>query len=1313
MSYLNIANLLEPLESISLIEEFERTITERNIAKLIHTEIPGCNDEERFKVVELLLSLTKRFDFNLPLMQVWSGLFEQCFTAENVYKFAVRETASETMPLFLTSGPLFEAKQQIRLQLISQQIPFAAFFCDGQFFVAINSNKIEFKQLCCTNTNYPIETLQEELTPKGISLHEPLVCIAPNLLHNLNALKHITACTNMNLANHPDLFAQDTGSHDPGLSLTHQNSAKPWDPFQLYFQAETDQLLGWRFITNLEKSEQLTAKNVALFIGFINKTASNKPKLCHENWENLVYAVSILADKKLLCDSWVKTLMHSRKNYPTKGKVDWLHHHIQYRVNLDPAWLQSRYTTLSENDNEYLWPLMLIFLEVFKNKPEQYLIDMENFCKSIPRSYSNYDIAADTINKLLELLRNGLLDQHNCSILFTLRWERPLENIIYSNGFFDNPLHFNEGKPFQNFLGSSYPIARIAALKKVITWGLAESYQTIIKQHPSEAFLLSIVTCPPLSTSQFDALAGCDPETSELRAKALYVFYHNDLLTVTNTQKIFEPDVPPGLRDLVSAYLHRKNIDDVPLQLTQEIIDAALMQPGLFDALHSLKKRGLLVTNNINILLAKKDHFLFNAIEILGTRLTQSMLDVLQECDPRTAVKNFEVRANALPLLDEMGLLEPDQPFILNIDSSKDELLKIVNLLRDIHKEKIPMTRSLLEMFLAHQTPKLLLNTLKTMDKSLLSYDNIAKITSQPCLEALANFIRLTPRFYETRSYQAYFDNLLKHIFVLENDKIRNAFTSLLEQKRTGVFYQSFFEICAQQEEKPLEEAQATVMRFLQNLSKEESEKEKRLLEKREQLTGNPHSLTFFRASSTDVEKIATSGEADFNEIIRRIPSTKQADIEVQLTEVTPQHISSLHTMMSSQTHLLSDASFIRDPMFPFTALLAVRINQISPLQFGTLMTLWGDLKFILPGAEYIELFTHNLEINKRASDFLLPSLAPSPAFPYLINQTPEQILLNIYEKARDLPQSEKGFWVAKMHRSAYSVSHFIHLSLGLRYLALTDDGRLIIPSFGLRKAFLDGAFSDAVRLNPVIGESTPLDIRIGGLKRHRDITIPFPGNPLPTSADNHPAPRVYDFLNHDAYHALRASRIAKEETAQYISIGDILSTMQERYNVEVKKLTQRYQAQVSRLPEFGRAIEKLPASTQHQLTEEARSALNRLIKLIAMFKNARQLYGKLKFTLWDMEPYASGRSLDHPQKTEHEDFLRIVLSIERYLIDLTPQDNLVLSRCFTRKAAASILDVVKPSAPLLNAAKARLEEEFSTENQTSLEDFRAIFMGM
>ena len=463
-----------------------------------------------------------------------------------------------------------------------------------------------------------------------------------------------------------------------------------------------------------------------------------------------------------------------------------------------------------------------------------------------------------------------------------------------------------------------------------------------------------------------------------------------------------------------------------------------------------------------------------------------------------------------------------------------------------------------------------------------------------------------------------------------------------------------------------------------------------------------------------------------YAEVVRRIPETNLKMIQLKLKDVSVEHLVALEMAMANQSQLLQETSFIHNPMFAFTALQALSQGNISPQQFGTLMSLWGNMETIFPVSghsdpdaipRFIPFFNAVGEKNKEACVILLACLQPPRSRPNLIMKSPETLLMNIYEKAAHLPPSEQGFWLIK--DSTVDITHYPSDPLSLfkfgtvtqilkhyelHYLTFpaknTSD---IIPSFGLQQIFLDVAFIHPVRLNPVIGDSTTDDIRNGSEQRYRDIALPFPGFDLPKLADGFPAPRVRDFMFHDFYHAIRASRVIPHETAIYVAMGDRLATLQQHYDTAVLKFSACHRENIARLCQFGKAIQGLPANKQHDAIEIIRSKFNQELAVIAILKRLRKATGQLKFRIWDMERTFSGDPSDKYEELASLEFQRIINNLlsEIEIVGQKPNANGVaqsnakigFNRPSARITTHAILDVIKPEASVLKEVQTNIRK--------------------
>lgn len=182
--------------------------------------------------------------------------------------------------------------------------------------------------------------------------------------------------------------------------------------------------------------------------------------------------------------------------------------------------------------------------------------------------------------------------------------------------------------------------------------------------------------------------------------------------------------------------------------------------------------------------------------------------------------------------------------------------------------------------------------------------------------------------------------------------------------------------------------------------------------------------------------------------------------------------------------------------------------------------------------------------------------------------------------------------------------------------------GWMMCPSITLRQAFIDSVFQEeAHQINPVIGISTPEDIRTGGLKGYRDMAIPYPGHPLPKTADHLPAPDILDFMGHDFYHAVRASMLNNSDIVLIIAIADTVKQLKTSFQQEYSNVNERFQ---NRKKRFERSISKMPLARKNRRKDQWQKheyAVNTNNKL-QYLKHTTRALGQLAFNLYDLETH-------------------------------------------------------------------------------------------
>ena len=377
-----------------------------------------------------------------------------------------------------------------------------------------------------------------------------------------------------------------------------------------------------------------------------------------------------------------------------------------------------------------------------------------------------------------------------------------------------------------------------------------------------------------------------------------------------------------------------------------------------------------------------------------------------------------------------------------------------------------------------------------------------------------------------------------------------------------------------------------------------------------------------------------------FNEVVRRIESSKQRVILGEISGVTRDQLSKIVECCNNPTHILSHYhNFFTSDEFPYVNLRAFRDGVIDVNEFSTLTSVHCIFKenskeFDSFAMKYKPLFDQNGEPDKEAWQAVEETLQKSndvkSVFSYDIKDTIKKMQIAL-KAAGPL---EAGFWHYDMAEPGKKLT-IADATRMLGSWALSGyANQEMIPSITMMQALLDSAFGEeAHRVNPVIGSSTVDDIRLGGIGCYRDYAIPFPGIPLPTSADGFPAPTIAVFQRHDKYHLERASLLTNADKDLYIAMGDALRVQQNRYNDSLRVLKTLYRKKKVYMRRVKACIEKLPETQKKESMVKFQKELYKISKLATYLRKARKGTGQLKFAMYDLDFHLS----DHDHKSHRQ----------------------------------------------------------------------------
>lgn len=378
-----------------------------------------------------------------------------------------------------------------------------------------------------------------------------------------------------------------------------------------------------------------------------------------------------------------------------------------------------------------------------------------------------------------------------------------------------------------------------------------------------------------------------------------------------------------------------------------------------------------------------------------------------------------------------------------------------------------------------------------------------------------------------------------------------------------------------------------------------------------------------------------------FNEVVRRIKSSKQRVILGKISEVTRDQLSNISECCNNPTHILSHHhKFFTSDDFPYVNLRAFRDGVIDVNEFSTLASVQGILKensekVASFAMKYKPLFDQNGEPDKEAWEAIAQTLQKSnDSKKSVFNYDIKDVIKKMQMALKAACPLEAGFWHYDMAEPGQK-PNIADATRMLGSWALSGyANQEMIPSITMMQALLDSAYGEeAHRFNPVIGSSTVDDIRLGGIGCYRDYAIPFPGIPLPKSADGFPAPTIDVFQRHDKYHLERASLLTNADKDLYIAMGDALQAQQNRYDDSFLALKLHYQKNEVYIRRVKACIDRLPKTQKKQSMIKFQKELYKISKPAAYLRKARKGTGQLKFAMYDLDFHLS----DHKHKLHRQ----------------------------------------------------------------------------
>ena len=363
-----------------------------------------------------------------------------------------------------------------------------------------------------------------------------------------------------------------------------------------------------------------------------------------------------------------------------------------------------------------------------------------------------------------------------------------------------------------------------------------------------------------------------------------------------------------------------------------------------------------------------------------------------------------------------------------------------------------------------------------------------------------------------------------------------------------------------------------------------------------------------------------------FNEVVRRIGTDEQREIMNILSAVTDDHIEMIvRCCVDPSLMTQNNYALLKSFDFPYQLLRAFRDEKITVNEFATMISLHGIYQEnvqLNAGFElqFKRLFDQDGQPIEASWELIAQTLRKSNQERVVFWFDVGHIIKTMQEKLATVRPVEAVFWHYPIAKSSVSTVADAVRCMGVWALSRFADQEMV-PGISTRQALLDAAFEkEAHRINPVIGTSSVADIREGGSGRYRDFALPFPGIPLPKTADDNAAPFIIDFQIHDYYHLLRVSLLANEDIDLYLAIGDELKRQRDRYHHAIGDLKLICTKKLAAYAEFKKRIDKLSVEQRQKAMARLGRDFYKVSRLITYLKKARKATGQYKARLYDME---------------------------------------------------------------------------------------------
>ena len=362
-----------------------------------------------------------------------------------------------------------------------------------------------------------------------------------------------------------------------------------------------------------------------------------------------------------------------------------------------------------------------------------------------------------------------------------------------------------------------------------------------------------------------------------------------------------------------------------------------------------------------------------------------------------------------------------------------------------------------------------------------------------------------------------------------------------------------------------------------------------------------------------------------FNELVRRIEPARQGQILAKLQGINKEHIGIIAECIQDPTYLTGKhLAFFSSEDFPYGVLQAFREEAISLNEFSTLVTVHGVYQQYTTSDPAVQIHYQRLfdehgqslqEPWRKIEETIRETDNSCGLFQYSVTDCAERMK----ECLKSASPLEAGFWYlgAKKPENYFTLTDAVR-SYGRCRIFSSKRQNEMIPSLTMRQAFVDAAYGDeAHRVNPAIGDSTPSDIRKGGLQRYRDFQLPFPDHPLPKTVNSFESPHITGFNLYNYYHALISSALPNKYADLYIAMGDEIEKLETRYDRTIDSLKSLCR---EKLEPIECRLAGMPPEERQVEIRKVEKEIAPIYKLFLSLRSDREAVNQFKCMFYDLE---------------------------------------------------------------------------------------------